>query len=444
MTRWILVGLLAVSATLAGWAAHRHRREAELAAGRTILRVANWGSPMVESDFMRVEREIWDEFQRQNPGVRLQIEQIPGEGQYRPKLIMQHVAGVAPDVASIDMSSGADFMNNGLLMDLRPFIEADPDFRKDDFFENLWRIATRDGHIYAVPLDFTPMVMFYNKKLFDQAGEPYPRDGWTWDEFRATCRRLTVRGPGAARPEQWGFYFENEMPYWITWLWSNGGDVLSPDGTRASGHFDGPQSKRAVEFLTELINIDRTASHPRDRAALGVNFFLAGKASLDLRGHWMLIDYRAAGLDVGVATIPTHIGRPNTIMYVTGLSIMKQCRQPELAWKYVKYATSAAVQIKRVASGLAISGNRRAAAHYAGNPVEDAFLRALEFARPPWGATVENYEVCRDLGKEAMDNILFSDVPVQKALSDAAALMDAALYTGETRAEQAETRNTDR
>ena len=45
--------------------------------------------------------------------------------------------------------------------------------------------------------------------------------------------RLTICKPGAARPEQWGFYFENEMPYWITWLWSNGGDVLAPDGLNA-------------------------------------------------------------------------------------------------------------------------------------------------------------------------------------------------------------------
>ncbi len=397
---------------------------------RVVLRVANWGSPMVESDFMRLEREIWAEFEHQNAGVRLQIEQIPGEGQYRPKLIMQHVAGVAPDVASIDMSSGADFMNNGLLLDLRPYIESDPEFRKSDFFDNLWTIASRDGHIYAIPLDFTPMVMFYNRKLFDAAGVPYPREGWTWDEFRETCRKLTIHRQGEPRPDQWGFYFENEMPYWIVWLWSNGGDMLSPDGRRASGYFDGPRSVEAIQFLTDLIEKDRTASHPRDRAALGINFFLRRRAAMDLRGHWMMIDYGAAGLDVGVTTIPTNTGKPTTVMYVTGLSIMKNSKHPDIAWKYLKYATSAPVQIKRVASGLAISGNRVAAAHYAGNPVEDAFLRAIEFARPPWGAIVENSEVCRDFGKEAMDNILFSGVPVQQALTDAARLMDAALYQG--------------
>jgi len=431
MSRWwvwiVVAGVVGLGACWGAWAigAHYWPRHG---AGMTTLRVANWGSPMVVTDFMRTEREIWGEFERRNPGVHLQIEQIPGEGQYRPKLLMQCVADAAPDVASIDLSLGADFVNNDLLMDLRPFMEKDPEFNKSDYFENLWSIASRDGHIYAVPLDFTPMVMYYNKKLFDQAGVPYPRDGWTWDEFRETCRKMTIRKPGMDRPVQWGFYFENQMPYWVTWLWSGGGDVLNPEGTRASGYFNGRQSVEAIQFLSDLVLKDKTASHPRDQAALGLRFFL--EAALDLRGHWMMIDYHQRGLDVGVTTIPTRTGRPTTVMYVTGLSIMKQCKQPELAWKYVKYATSEAVQVKRVASGLAISGNHKAAAHYAGNPVEDAFIKALDYARPPWGATVENYAVCQDLGREAMDNILFSGVPVEQALTEAAKLMDAALYTG--------------
>lgn len=431
MNRRTLFTSIGLAAVAVGVALFVGRPFAPARAGRTVLRVVNWGSPMVEAEFMRIEREIWGEFERRNPGVTLQIEQIPGLGQYNPKLIMQHVAGVAPDVVSVDMSAGADFMNNDLLLDLRPFIDRDPDFRRSDFFENLWKIATRGEKIYAVPLDFTPMVVFYNKRLFDAAGLPYPRAGWSWGEFADACRRLTIFRPGAPRPEQWGFFFDNHMPFWVPWLWSNDGEVVSPDGSRASGFFDGPKSVEAVRFLADLILKEKVLSHPRDKAALGVDFFLNGQAAMDMRGHWMLIDLRARGVDVGVTTIPTNTGRPTTVMYVTSLAIMKQSKHPELAWQYIKYATSEAVQVKRLASGLAISGNRRAAAHYAGNEVEDAFIRAVDWARPPPGATVENYAVCEDFGREAMENILFGETPVQQALSEAAGLMDAALYTGE-------------
>jgi multiple sugar transport system substrate-binding protein len=215
----------------------------------------------------------------------------------------------------------------------------------------------------------------------------------------------------------------------MPWLWSDGAEVVSPDGSRASGFFDGPKSVETVQYLADLVN-EGIISHPRNKAALGVDFFLNEQAAMDLRGHWWLIDLRSRGIDVGVTTIPTNTGKPATVIYFTGLSIMKQCRQPYLAWKYIKYATSEPVQTKRVKSGLAISGNRLTADHYAGNPVEGAFLHAMEFARPPPGVKVESYAVCEDIGKEAMDNILFNGMPVQKALTEAARLMDAALYTG--------------
>ena len=63
-----------------------------------ILRVANWGGAQVESDFMRLERQIVREFEEQHPGVSVRVEQIPGHGQYAPKLLMMHVTGSVPDV----------------------------------------------------------------------------------------------------------------------------------------------------------------------------------------------------------------------------------------------------------------------------------------------------------------------------------------------------------
>ena len=68
-----------------------------------------------------------------------------------------------------------------------------------------------------------------------------------------------------------------------------------------------------------------------------------------------------------------------------------------------------------------------AAAHYADDPIEQSFIRQIAYARPPLGARVEMYPVCEDLGREMMEDVLESDVPVDRALTEAARLMDAAL-----------------
>jgi multiple sugar transport system substrate-binding protein len=394
-----------------------------------VLRIADWTSPAVESSFMEITREHREQFERQHPGVRVRMEQIPGHGQYAPKLLMMHVTGSVADVVTLDASSAAVFIDNNVLRDLTPFIERDADFDLNDYFENVVNIARRGEKLYAIPLDFTPMMMYYNKKLFDQAGVAYPQPGWSWDDFLETARQLTVFPEGATSPTQYGFYFENVMPLWVLWLWTNGGDVLSPDGKRASGYFDGPESVEAVQFLVDLMTKHRVAPHLRESAVAGVDLFRSGQAGMDLKGHWMMIDYRADGIDFGVVGLPTNRTERVTVVYESGLAITRRARHPELAWEYIKFLTRTDVQVKRVSPGLAISANQAAAAHYAGTPVEDAFIDEIKYTRPPWGASVERYPFIEELGREMMEDILYSDgkLPVKQAMRQTARLIDAAL-----------------
>ena len=149
---------------------------------------------------------------------------------------------------------------------------------------------------------------------------------------------------------------------------------------------------------------------------------------MDLKGHWMLLDYRADGLDVGITLPPRKIARPVTVMYEAGLSIPVRARHPRLAWEYIRFMTRTDVQVRRVASGLAISANREAAARLAeGNPLEQRFLRIVPCARPPWGASVERYPYIETLGQEMMEDILQGGVPVERALKRTAKLIDAVL-----------------
>jgi multiple sugar transport system substrate-binding protein len=353
-----------------------------------------------------------------------------------------------PDVIHLDASSAAVFIDNGVLRDLSPSIARDPTFRIDDYFESVVAIArrslvppasSRQAHVpadqatpsgaalYAVPLDFTPMVIYYNKTLFDNAGVPYPADGWTWDDFLAAAKALTITPDGADRPTQYGFNFINWMPAWLLWLWANDADVLDESGRRATGAFDAPRSIEAIQFIVNLMTKHHVAPTLTESSAAGVDLFRAGRAAMDLKGHWMMIDYRADGIDFGVVSLPTRTGTPVTVVYAAGLGITQKAKHPELAWEYVKFMTSREVQIRRVAAGLAISANKQAAAHFADNPIEAAFLRYVPHARPPWGARVERYPVVEDLGRETMEDILYGNVEVQEALKRTARLMDAAL-----------------
>lgn len=394
--------------------------------GRIVLRVANWGGPGADPTFMKIDRDVREAFERRH-GVRVQVEGIPGRGQYVPKLLMTYVAGNPPDVMTLDASSAAVFIDNGLLADLTPLIAKDPAFDLGAYFPNVVDVARRGDRLFAIPGDFTPMVIIYNKRLFDQAGVPYPRPGWTREEFLEAARALTVKEPGAASPRQYGFKFENWMPAWLPWIWAGGGDVLSPDGTRAGGYLDSPATLDTIRFLVDMIHRDRLAPNLSESVATGIDLFRGGRAAMTLTGHWSLIEYRVDKMDVGITSIPRVGDHRVTVMYEAGMAISEASPHKDLAWEYVKYMTGVAAQKEKLAMGLAISANREVARLFAGTEVEDAFLEEVARARPPWGSRVERYELVEDLGREMMEDILTGGEAIEDTVRRTAALIDAEL-----------------
>ncbi len=390
----------------------------------TILRVADWGGPAGDPTFLQLERSIRAEFERQHAGVRIQIENIPGAGQYTPKLLMTYVAGNPPDVITLDASSAAVFIEPGLLTDLTPLIQADPGFRLRDYFTNVLDIAVRDGRLYAIPLDFTPMVILYNKRLFDAVGVPCPSRDWTRGQFLETARALTGAEFGTEHRVQYACTFSPELPMWLPWVWAGGSDVLSPDGRHAVGYIDSPTTVETIRFLVELVRTHRVAPFLSVSAAQGRDLFRAGEAAMTLSGHWSLIEYRADGMDLGVAEVPGSGNEPATVMYAAGLAISRVSTNRQLAWEYVKYMTSADVQRKRVAGGLAISANIAVARARLGEAVEDAFLAAVPHARPPWGTRVEHYALIEDLGRTMMEDLVGGGLPVESTVSRTAERME--------------------
>ena len=59
-----------------------------------------------------------------------------------------------------------------------------------------------DGNVLALPYDFGPVVIAYNKALFKAKGVPYPQDGWTWSQFLQDAKRLTGGGDDGYLPGQ--------------------------------------------------------------------------------------------------------------------------------------------------------------------------------------------------------------------------------------------------
>lgn len=424
-SRAVLAGIAVMLAASGGCAPGR----AENGADVVTLHVADWGGASSDPNMARFEREVAAEWARQHPNIRIQNEHIPGSGEYVSKMLTAFVAGTEPDIMSLDASSAAVFIENDTLRDLMPFVRQD---RLDlsVYYPNVLDMARRGDKLYALPADFTPMMLYYNKRLFEKAGVPYPRDGWTWAEFRDACRRLTVWPKGASHPTQYGFQAENWMPGWIMWIWQNGGDVLTPDGRRATGALDSPATVEAVQFFTDLIKA-RLAPSLSQTQAQGADPFASGLVAMKISGHWNIVGLKASETirleDVGVVGLPQNKKRI-TVLYEMGYAVTKGAKHPRAAWEYVKFLSGPFVQRKRAELGIGISGNRSIAEERRNvSHLEPVFLDNVRYGIPPWGARVENYAQVEDIGKEMMDEILVGGQSVAQALRSAARRMDAEL-----------------
>jgi len=394
-----------------------------IADDRTAIRLTNWGGAGDGGDFDRLVKQLYREFETHNPDLDLKVEGIPGSQEYVTKLLLSFVAGTEPDIITLDASSSAVFIENGVLMDLAPIAASDPDFQLDDYWPNVVDIARRGEKLYAIPVDFTPMVMYYNRRMFREAGIPEPRPGWTYAEFLAAARSLT-------KPGQYGFEFANWMPGWITWLWNNGGDVLHPETLRAVGTFDSDANVAAVEFLRDLITVHKAAPSLSQAASTGVDLFATNQAAMKISGHWSLVGFadtkssKIALDDIGVVELPTNLPQSVTVMYESGLAIGKNCRNPEAAWRFIKYMTSRPVQERYNASGIAVCGRRDVALAKESDRLEMAFNRIVPSARAPWGTRIEAYAVVEDIGQRMMGSVLQQGRPVREALRKAAEAID--------------------
>jgi multiple sugar transport system substrate-binding protein len=402
------------------------------ATGRTTLSVSNWADWTEQ----RLEDAYVHTFARTHPGVRVKMEAVTNGSEYRDRILASIAAGAPPDVVQLDNIDIPAFVNSGVLEDLAPYVER-VGLRLSAFEPRVLDIFRRGKALFAIPKDFTPMVIAYNKDLFDRAGVPYPGTEWTWDEFVAAARKLTRDTDGDGAVDQWGFWLDRRDFMWIPSIWALGGDVLCADGRRASGCLDSPNSIWAFRAFTGLATRDSVT--PRFfglRRSVGdqLRQFYAGRLAMMPAGHfWVpqLRPYVARGLRIGFAAFPHRAGfPPATVLYASGFAVPRNVRHKRLSVELAAFMADSLAQMTRAAGGLAIPALTSIASRTAAtDPTgwEAAFAAAVASGRMPWGARVARWREVEDVLPDIIDRVVLRREDVASVLHDVARKVDRAL-----------------
>ena len=165
-----------------------------------------------------------ESFHEEYPDIVVSVEQI---GEFHAKIPALAAAGTLPDVVRSWEAMALDMGRNNQFIDIQPYVDGEPTFDPDDFYENWWNYPIVEGKRFGVPDAAAPHVTFYNADLFDAAGVDYPdKDSFTWTDFEEKARAISD-------PENkiWG---SETIPvgwhmFSVKQTWQNGGSFYSED-----------------------------------------------------------------------------------------------------------------------------------------------------------------------------------------------------------------------
>ncbi len=283
-------------------------------------------------------RERWNKsWEVQHPGITIKQDQLPAGQNYFEKLQTLFAAGTAPDL--YDMWEGyiQPYAENGVLMDMDPYFDADPLVSKDDLVPAAIEGGGWEGGVYAFCQGFMPgpISLYYNIDHFDEAGLDYPTADWTWDDVRGAAQELT------SVPTQWGLTYSLWFVPWLYWIWSNGGALFNEDETACV--LTEPASYEALQYWADMVLVDETTLPSSEAQSLGgpMNSFQTNMVSMYLGNVWDVNSLDAARDESGLnwqAVLSPKAPSGNRVWYehFWCWGIWPETGMPDAAWMYAR------------------------------------------------------------------------------------------------------------
>ncbi|QNP74080.1 extracellular solute-binding protein [Streptomyces roseirectus] len=226
-----------------------------------------------------------ERFNKANPKGKIEVTTFENDA-FKTRIKTAIGAGKAPTIIwGWGGGTLRTYVKAGQVDDLTPWFDENPEF-KNRLFPNSLGPATVDGKLYAVPFESVePIVLFYNKKVFDDVGVQPPQ---SWDDIMALVPRFNAKG---IAPFALGGQSRWTNMMWLEFLFDR---IGGPEVFQAiyDGEKDAWSHPAAIEALTkvqDLVKADGfikgfssiTADSNADQALL-----YTGKAAMMLHGTW--------------------------------------------------------------------------------------------------------------------------------------------------------------
>ena len=308
-----------------------------------------WDTSTVGSED-KVFKKLAEDFTKKHPKVTVKYVNVPfGEAQNKFKNAAQSGSG-APDVIRSEVAWTPEFADLGYLAPLDGTAALKD---QDDFLEQAAASTKYNGKTYAVPQVIDSMGVFYNKKIFKEAGVEVPKN---------IAELKTVSAAIKEKTGKTGLYLRGDDPYWfLSFLYGEGGDMV--DAANKKVTFDDPAGVSAFKTVKDLVDskaaiTDATNGWDNMQAA-----FKDGKVAMMINGPWAVADTYAGKefadkANLGIAPVPAGSAGQGAPQGGHNLAVYAGSKNLDASYAFAEYMTSAESQAK-VAQELSLLPTRQ-------------------------------------------------------------------------------------
>lgn len=361
--------------------------------------------------------KLIENFEAANPDITVKQVTFP-YADYQTRIVAANMAKKGPDVLQLFYGWTDKFVSGGLIQPL-PEDRFPADEIEAEFFP-IVEAMKRDGDYYGLPTAVRSLALFWNKKLFEEAGIDGPPE--TLDELVETAKALTVTDDGgnfttvgmtldmAGQDHQW----------WREVLVRQfGGQPYSEDYTTVA--YDDEAGAKALEFYTSLQKTEQvgTAGFMDEGQAA----FRAGRAGMTIDGTFRLGSFSSIeDFEWGVAELPANAEgmRSNYASYfANAIGSGAEGEEFEAAATFLDYlASEEAMQIWLEVVGE-LPARREAALteENLADPIYGPFLKALDYAHT---TRFVDEAAQRQVTIDMTNRVLLQDQPPAEAVAAAA------------------------
>ncbi|MYQ51010.1 MULTISPECIES: extracellular solute-binding protein [unclassified Streptomyces] len=333
ITATALVAALALAATACG--SDDESGGGSKSSGELSGTVTWWDTSNVGSED-KVFKKIAEGFEKKHPKVDVKYVSVPfGDAQNKFKNAAQAGSG-APDVIRSEVAWTPEFADLGYLAPLDGTAALKD---QDDFLKQAVASTKYDGKTYAVPQVIDSMGVFYNKKLFKDAGVEPPAN---IDELKTVSKKIKDK------TGKTGLYLRGDDSYYfLSFLYGEGGDLV--DASSQTVTVDDAAGAKAFGVVKDLVDSGAAKTDATDGWENMMQSFKNGDVAMMINGPWAVADTLTGKefsdkANLGISTVPAGSAGQGAPQGGHNLAVYAGSKNLEASYAFVDYMTSVEAQ----------------------------------------------------------------------------------------------------